>query len=159
MPTAGGWLTGIEKPDMHLWSVAKQLFEAVDFMHRHGVAHMDLKPQNILIPRNGGRLFIIDFNTSLRVKGIEQRIRGIVGTTGYTAPEVVRDGLYSAIRADLRSCGKTVEELCLLCRPSIGRDMLLEVSKQLMDEDPEKRPTTSDVLDRLLSTLPPNEDP
>jgi serine/threonine protein kinase len=149
MPMAGGWLTGVEKPDMHLWSVAKQLFEGVDFMHQHGVAHMDLKPQNILIPRSGGRLSIIDFNTSLRVKGIEQRVGGIVGTTGYTAPGVVRDGLYSAIRADLWSCGKTVEELCLLCRPSIDRDMLLEISKQLMDEDPEKRPTMSDVLDRL----------
>ncbi|KAJ8589678.1 kinase-like protein, partial [Rhizopogon salebrosus TDB-379] len=89
--------------------VAKQLFEGVDFMHQHGVAHMDLKPQNILIPRSGGRLSIIDFNTSLRVKGIEQRVGGIVGTTGYTAPGVVRDGLYCAIRADLWSCGKTVE--------------------------------------------------
>jgi serine/threonine protein kinase len=106
MPVAGGWLMGIEKPEAHLWSVAKQLFEAVDFMHRHGVAHMDLKPQNILTPRNGGHLSTIDFNTSLRVKGIEQRFRGIVGTTGYTAPEVVRDGLYSAIRTDLWSCGK-----------------------------------------------------
>jgi serine/threonine protein kinase len=65
------------------------------------MAHMDLKPQKILIPRNGSRLSTIDFNTSLRVKGIEQRVRGIVGTTGYTAPEVVRDDLYSAIRADL----------------------------------------------------------
>ncbi|KAJ8592493.1 hypothetical protein M405DRAFT_812581 [Rhizopogon salebrosus TDB-379] len=47
MPVAGGWLTGIENPDLHLWSVAKQLFEAVDFMHQHSVAYMDLKPQNI----------------------------------------------------------------------------------------------------------------
>ncbi|KAJ8592495.1 hypothetical protein M405DRAFT_702782, partial [Rhizopogon salebrosus TDB-379] len=77
--------------------------------HQHDVAHMDLKPQKILIPRNGSRLSTIDFNTSLRVKGIEQRVRGIVGTTGYTAPEVVRDDLYSAIRADLWSCGKTLE--------------------------------------------------
>jgi len=150
MPVAGGWVTGIERPDTHLWSVAIQLFEAVDFMHQHGVAHMDLKPQNILIPRNGGRLSIIDFNTSLRVKGIEQRFRGIVGTTGYIAPEVAHDDLYSAIQADLWSCGKTLEEVCLLCRPSIDRDTLLEVSQQLMDEDPEKRPTMSDVLDRLV---------
>ncbi|KAJ8588119.1 kinase-like protein [Rhizopogon salebrosus TDB-379] len=104
-------------------------------MHRHGVAHVDLKPQNILTPRNGGHLSTIDFNTSLR------RFRGIVGTTGYTALEVVRDGLYSAIRADLWSCGKILEELCFLCRPSVDRDTLLEISQQLMDDDPEKRLT------------------
>lgn len=78
MPVAGGWLTGLENPDAHLWSVAKQLFEAVDFMHQQGVVHMDLKPQNILIPRDGGRLSIIDFNTSLRVKGVGHKFRGIV---------------------------------------------------------------------------------
>jgi len=151
MPVAGGWLTGIEKPDMHLWSVAKQLFEAVDFMHQHGVAHMDLKPQNILIPRGGGRLSIIDFNRSLRVKGVEHRFHGIVGTTGYIAPEVATgDGLYSAIRADLWSCGKTLEELCDECLPSMDRDTLLEISRQLMHEIPEKRPTMSDVLNRLV---------
>ncbi|KAG2351092.1 kinase-like domain-containing protein, partial [Suillus spraguei] len=90
--------------------VAKQLFEAVDFMHQHGVAHMDLKPNNILIPINGGRLTVIDFNRSLRVKGVEHRFHGIVGTPEYTAPEVATgNGFYSVIRADLWSCGKTLE--------------------------------------------------
>jgi len=149
MPVAGGWLTGLRNPDAHLWSVATQLFEVVGFMHQHGVAHMDLKPQNILIPPAGGRLSIIDFNTSLRVKGIRQRFRGSVGTTGYIAPEVAAGGLYSAIRADLWSCGKTLEELCHKCRPSMDRDTLLEICRQLMDEDPEKRPTMLDVLERL----------
>ncbi|KAG1728288.1 uncharacterized protein EDB91DRAFT_1228495 [Suillus paluster] len=150
MPVAGGWLTMLNNPDVHLWSVAKQLFEAVDFMHQHGVAHMDLKPQNILIPRDGGHLSIIDFNTSLRVKGVGHKFGGIVGTTGYISPEVAAgNGLYSAIRADLWSCGKTLEELCIKCHPSMDRDTLLEISRQLMDEDPEKRPTMSDVLGRL----------
>ncbi|KAG1734454.1 uncharacterized protein EDB91DRAFT_1250976 [Suillus paluster] len=147
---AGGWLTMLKNPDVHLWSVAKQLFEAVDFMHQHGVAHMDLKPQNILIPRDGGHLSIIDFNTSLRVKGVGRKFGGIVGTTGYISPKVAAgNGLYSVIRADLWSCGKTLEELCIKCHPSMDRDTLLEISRQLMDEDLEKRPTMSDVLGRL----------
>ncbi|KAG1873227.1 kinase-like domain-containing protein, partial [Suillus subluteus] len=86
--------------------VAKQLFEAVDFMHQHGVALLDLKPPNILLPADGGRLSIIDFNRSVRVKGTEHMFHGIVGTTGYLA---AGQGLYSAIRADLWSCGKTLE--------------------------------------------------
>ncbi|KAG1831980.1 hypothetical protein F4604DRAFT_1946265 [Suillus subluteus] len=147
---AGGWLTSLTKPSAHLWFVAKQLFEAVDFMHQHSVAHMDLKPNNILIPVNGGRLTVIDFNRSLRVKGVEHRFRGVVGTPEYIAPEVAAgNGFYSAIRADLWSCGKTLEALCDKCRPSTNRDTLLEISWQLMDEDPKKRPMMTEVLERL----------
>jgi serine/threonine protein kinase len=150
MPVADRWLTSLTNPSVHLWSVAKQLFEAVDFMHQHGVAHMDLKPQNILIPPEGGRLSVIDFSISLRVKGVDDVSCGVVGTAGHIPPEVAAGhGFYSAIRADLWSCGKTLQELCELCRPSNSRDALLKIAQQLMNEDPQKRPTMSDVLTRL----------
>ncbi|KAG2120338.1 hypothetical protein BD769DRAFT_1749219 [Suillus cothurnatus] len=139
MPTAGSHLTSLSNPGAHLWPVAKQLFEAVDFMHQHGVTHLDLKPPNILVPTDGGRLSIIDFN------------RSIVGTTGCLAPEVAAgQGLYSEIRADLWSCGKTLEELCSLCSSSRDRNALLEIARELMNDDPKQRPMMSDVLKRLV---------
>ncbi|KIJ05250.1 hypothetical protein PAXINDRAFT_103854 [Paxillus involutus ATCC 200175] len=61
MPSGGGHLTMLKQPEVHLWSTTKQLVEAVAFMHNHGVAHMDIKPPNVLIPVHGGRLSIIDF--------------------------------------------------------------------------------------------------
>ena len=150
MPMAGSWITRLNDLDAHLWSVAGQLFEAVDFMHQHGVAHLDLKPPNLIIPVKGGRLSIIDFNRSVRVSGAEEMFRGVVGTVGYLAPEVAANqGLYSAIRADLWSCGKTLEELCLLCRPSKDCDTLLEIALELMNDNPEQRPMMTDVLKRL----------
>jgi len=150
MPMAGSWITHLDDVDAHLWSVAKQLFEAVDFMHQHGVAHLDLKPPNIIIPMEGGRLSIIDFNRSVRITGIEKMFRGVVGTVGYLAPEVAAgQGLYSAVRADLWTCGKTLEELCLLCMPSKDRDVLLGIAIELMNDDPKQRPMMSDVLKKL----------
>ncbi|KAG2119250.1 kinase-like domain-containing protein [Suillus cothurnatus] len=148
---AGSHLTSLSNPGAHLWSVAKQLFEAVDFMYQHGVAHLDLKPPNILVPTDGGRLSIIDFSRSVRIKGTETMFRGIVGTTGYLAPEVAAgQGLYSAIRADWWSCGKTLEELCSLCSPSRDRNALLEIARELTNDDPKQRPMMSDVLKRLV---------
>ncbi|KAG1856873.1 kinase-like domain-containing protein [Suillus tomentosus] len=150
MPMAGSHLTSLSNTGAHLWPVAEQLFEAVDFMHQHGVAHLDLKPPNILLPADGGRLSIIDFNRSVRVKGTETMFCGIVGTIGYLAPEVAAgQGLYSAIRADLWSCGKTLDELCSMCGPSRDRNALLEIARGLMNEDPRQRPMMSDVLKRL----------
>jgi len=101
-------------------------------MHQHGVAHMDLKPVNILMPLRGGRLSI-DFITSVRAKGVKDMFRGAAGTPGYIASEVEDDrGLYSAVRADLWSCGKTLHQLCKLCWPSTERRTLLEIARQMM---------------------------
>ncbi|KAH7911000.1 hypothetical protein BJ138DRAFT_1151693 [Hygrophoropsis aurantiaca] len=151
-PVAGGWLTSLKNPDSNLWSVAQQLFEAVDFMHEHGVAHLDLKPQNIIIPPLGGWLSIIDFNTSVRINGPDDTFCGAVGTDGYMPPEVEAGmGRYSALRADLWSCGKTLEELCLLCRPSEERQLLLEIADRLLSETPSARPTMANVLELMSS--------
>ncbi|KAF8889871.1 kinase-like domain-containing protein [Infundibulicybe gibba] len=150
MPSAGSWLTSLRNPNTQLWSVAGQLIEAVDFMHQHSVAHLDLKPANALIPLDGGRLSIIDFNTSVRITGVETLFSGVVGTPGYIPPEVVADrGPFSALRADLWSCGKTLSELCNLCQPSADRDTLFQISRALMHKNPEKRPTMPEVLERM----------
>jgi serine/threonine protein kinase len=150
MPVAGSWLTSLNKPNEQLWSVALQLVEAVAFMHEHNVAHMDLKPQNVIIPDEGGRLSIIDFNVSIRVRSPDVRYSGVVGTEDYIAPEV-REGSYKPMVADLWSCGRTLEDLCACCQPSADRAMLLEIAKQLMNRDPEARPRMSTILERMTA--------
>ncbi|KDR72618.1 hypothetical protein GALMADRAFT_756816 [Galerina marginata CBS 339.88] len=152
MPAAGNRLTKLDNKDTFLWPVMKQLFEAVKFMHDNCVAHMDLKPSNLLIPSEYGTLTVIDFGVSVRVKTPGQlfKSKGRVGTEGYIAPEVGRTK-FSPIRADLWSTGEVVEEFCMLCRPSPSRDRLLVLSKKLLDDDYSKRPMMSDVLQEMLN--------
>ncbi|KAF8554815.1 kinase-like protein, partial [Imleria badia] len=88
--------------------VAQQLVEGVGFMHEHNVAHSDLKPQNVIIPVEGGRLSIIDFSVSMCVSDPDATYSRVVGTKNYIAPEV-RKGDYKPMLADLWSCGKTLE--------------------------------------------------
>ncbi|KAF9218857.1 kinase-like protein, partial [Gyrodon lividus] len=79
-------------------------------LHRHGVAHLDIKPQNILTPVDGSRLSIIDFSIAVLVKNPQTRFKGVVGTEGYIAPKVAAGhGSYDVIRADLWSCGKALQ--------------------------------------------------
>ncbi|KAF9485813.1 kinase-like protein, partial [Pholiota conissans] len=85
-----------------------QLFEAVKFMHDHNVAHMDLKPSNLLIPSDYGRLTVIDFGHSFRLRNEAQLLEGHAGTEGYIAPEVGHMK-FRPIRADLWSVGKVVQ--------------------------------------------------
>ncbi|KAF8804869.1 kinase-like protein [Phlegmacium glaucopus] len=150
MPLAGNTLTSLIDLDTHLWPLMTQLFEAVKFMHDHNVAHMDLKPSNILIPSAYGRLTIVDFGVSVRLRNATQLRQGCVGTEGYMAPEVGRTK-FSPIRADLWSTGKTVQELCMHCHPSPDREWLLALSNHLLDDDPSKRPMMLEVLQLMLN--------
>jgi serine/threonine protein kinase len=146
---AGGHLTSLVDLNTHLWSLTRQLFEAVEFMHNHSVAHLDLKPANILVPKTYGWLTIIDFGSSVRLSHKKQLLQGCVGTQGYMAPEVGHRK-FSPIRADLWSVGQVVKELCMLCRPSAYRTRLSDLSKRLLNDNPSKRPLMSEVLEQML---------
>ena len=89
MPVAGDWPTSLNNPNEQLWSVALQLVEAVAFMHERKVAHVDLKPQNVNIPPEGGGLSVIDLASPFeRARGPDATYSGFVGTEDYIAPEV-----------------------------------------------------------------------
>ncbi|CCE61359.1 hypothetical protein TPHA_0A02770 [Tetrapisispora phaffii CBS 4417] len=68
----------------------KQLLTGIQFMHIHGVAHCDLKPENLLFHSNG-LLKICDFGTSCVFQTAWEKTAhfqsGIVGSEPYVAPE------------------------------------------------------------------------
>ena len=148
MQAAGHRLTSLTDLDVHLWSLMKQLFEAVKFMHDHNVAHMDLKPDNILVPSTYGRLTIVDFGLSVQLRDKTELLQGYAGTEGYIAPEVGKTKFVPTCG----SVGRVVKELCMLCHPSSSRDWLLVLSEQqLFNDDPSKRPMMSEVLEWMLN--------
>jgi serine/threonine protein kinase len=71
------------------------LVSALDYAHRSGVVHKDIKPANILIDKNGDRILLTDFGLAkdLSAHGIT-RTTGplIVGTPKYLAPECTPEG-------------------------------------------------------------------
>jgi len=117
-----------------------QLIEGVAFLHRHGIAHLDIKPQNIVVLRN--RLFIIDFDISVCVDGPDALIDRWCGTPSWMAPEIGRqDGpkcLYSPIRADLWSCGRVLQYLA--DQGAVKVNPFEALTRELLNKDPRLRP-------------------
>ena len=65
-------------------NIAKQIAEGLTAIHQRGLLHLDLKPSNIMITREGV-VKIIDFGLSRRID--EVSFDEIAGTPGYLAPE------------------------------------------------------------------------
>ncbi|MEZ4392436.1 MAG: sigma 54-interacting transcriptional regulator [Polyangiales bacterium] len=59
--------------------------ETLRELHRLGVVHGDLKPANLIVPRDGDRVVLIDFGLAQGALGAAARVRG--GTLGFMPPE------------------------------------------------------------------------
>ncbi|GLJ24229.1 hypothetical protein SUGI_0462000 [Cryptomeria japonica] len=85
--------------------VMKRLMETIGYCHRKGVAHRDLKPDNILFSSNSfsNDIRIADFGQAASFSPGE-KMSGIVGTPYYVAAEVLQGKDYNE-KVDIWSAG------------------------------------------------------
>ena len=98
--------------------LAKQLLTAIEHLHRKGVIHRDVKPDNILVERKTHRLRLIDLGVSLieRWPDMNETTLHPIGTPSFMAPELF-DGRKADERADVFSAGVTLYEMLTLQHP------------------------------------------
>lgn len=88
----------------------RQLLEALVVVERSGIVHCDLKPENVLLDRRGGRcITLIDFGSSCLEDSI---LYTYIQSRHYRAPEVVL-GLQYSCAIDMWSLGCIAAELFL----------------------------------------------
>jgi serine/threonine protein kinase/tetratricopeptide (TPR) repeat protein len=102
-------------------SIVFQIGHALEYIHRHGLIHFDIKPANIIVTdsgqEGGGIVKIIDFGFAApRFASEGQPLRG---TLEYMAPELLSGGAYDH-RVDLYSLGVTLFEVITRRTPYLG---------------------------------------
>ncbi|KAE8353705.1 cell division control protein 2 kinase [Aspergillus coremiiformis] len=88
-----------------------QLIEGIRYCHSHRILHRDLKPQNLLIDRDGN-LKLADFGLA-RAFGVPLRTyTHEVVTLWYRSPEILLGGRQYSTGVDMWSCGAIFAEMC-----------------------------------------------
>jgi len=89
--------------------ISLQLLAALEFAHRTGIVHRDVKPQNVMIDRDGN-VKVTDFGIARAGDSGMTEVGSILGTAQYLAPEQAR-GQPVDERSDLYSVGIVLYEM------------------------------------------------
>ncbi|MDD8014932.1 MAG: protein kinase [Acidobacteriota bacterium] len=129
-------------------SIARQVCEGLAEAHRVGVVHRDLKPQNVMIDRDGNAR-IMDFGIarSVKTKGTTGA-NVIIGTPEYMSPEQV-DGKEADRRSDIYSLGVVLFEMLTGRLPFEGETPLATAVKQKSEPAPDPRKINPQIPEDL----------
>jgi predicted Ser/Thr protein kinase len=130
--------------------IVVQVCAALDYAHRHGVVHRDIKPRNILV--GDGVTKVTDFGTA-RILGASHTQTGtMLGTPAYMSPEMVR-GQATGPRSDLFSLGVVLYEALTGVNPFNAADLAAVLYRIATTDAPSPRhhnPGLPPGLDRVL---------
>jgi serine/threonine-protein kinase len=99
-------------PEADAVRYASRICDALDYLHANGITHRDLKPQNIMLCKDGS-LRLFDFGIARVEKARRLTFAGLtptMGTPDYMAPEQVK-GKRGDHRTDIYSLGAILYEM------------------------------------------------
>ena len=97
---------------------SRQIADALQQAHEHGIIHRDIKPMNIMLLQNGTTK-VADFGIAAFENEIRETRGQAVGSLHYIAPEQLRGGMADA-RGDVYSLGVTMYEMLTGYKPYTG---------------------------------------
>jgi serine/threonine-protein kinase len=159
------WVTGLDSP-LPVASAARigvKLLAALDYAHKRGYVHRDVKPSNILIsgPVHAPKVKLSDFGLAKNFRdnagfGTLTRQGDVGGSVGFISPDHIRDFRDLKEPADIYSAGATLYYLMTLRYPFLNFDPYNGEACQVILENPPvplraHRPDAPVGLQRVLA--------
>uniref|UniRef100_A0A3Q4B140 Protein kinase domain-containing protein n=1 Tax=Mola mola TaxID=94237 RepID=A0A3Q4B140_MOLML len=150
----------------------REILEALRYLHNWGIAHLDLKPENIVVEHVSSQpvIKLTDFGDAVQLSPTSSYFHPLLGSPEFSAPELVL-GQPASLMSDIWSLGvvtyvvlsgaspfldESLEETCLnICRLdfSFPEDYFQGVSAAardfvclLLQSEPERRPSAASCL-------------
>ncbi|KAK8889837.1 hypothetical protein M9Y10_034591 [Tritrichomonas musculus] len=150
----------------------RHIMGAISYIHNLGVAHRDIKLENILVTSNDYAK-LTDFGLCKQVSSDAQKLLTTCGTLVYAAPEIIKKEPYNGMLADIWSAGIVLYAMVAnhfpwVTDPNLPAERIIaETARQITEGDipvpdgtyqlqdlvmsmltvnPEERPTADDIL-------------
>ena len=107
-----------------------ELCDALTYIHNKQIVHRDIKPNNILITRDGHHVKLIDFG--LADKDDFDILKEPAGTTAFASPEQQKRNKIDN-RSDIYALGKIIQDI------TYQSFKIKRITKKCLEENPEKR--------------------
>ena len=132
--------------------IAIQVAQGMSAAHQQGIIHRDIKPQNIIISKDG-KVKVADFGIA-RITDAEGQDRSTMGSVHYSSPEQARGGAGDA-RSDIYSLGITMFEMVTGRLPFDGENLATVAMAHLKDpiaSPKEENPDIPECLEEIILT-------
>ena len=132
------------------WTIG--ICDALDYAHRQGVVHRDVKPGNILIDRDDV-LRVADFGMAMFADSEHTLTRqgDVLGTPAYMAPEQITDVSQVTSSADVYALGVLLYQLLTGTLPFAGP--MASVVRQITEDEPRRPQELDSGIPKDLQTI------
>ena len=142
-----------------------RIAKALDYAHKRGIVHCDLKPSNILLDQDD-RAFLADFGIAWQAASSSSANGNLRGTPAYLSPEQAQREEIIDGRSDLYSLGIIAFEMLTGVQPFEGDSPLAVILKHVHDQPPSIRavnpdlpPAVDEVIQRSMAKDPQDRFP
>ena len=128
------------------WAI--QITDVLNYLHNQPttIVYRDLKPSNIMLDGNTGRVMLIDFGIARNITQREEKGVTAVGTMGYAPPELFSGNVEP--RSDIYSLGSTMFHLLTGADPQSNPLLIFDFQKNPRPRQINSR--LSDQMERIL---------
>src|SRR5205814_8033922 len=142
--------------DARIADLLDQIAAGLDYAHRRGVVHRDVKPGNVLLT-DDGRAVLADFGLAWLLEGAHLTLTGgVIGTPEYMSPEQA-SGEPIDHRSDVYALGVVLYEMLVGERPFVAETPIAVLLQHLQDPAPsvliarpDLPPAVGEVIARAL---------
>lgn len=134
-----------------------QIMNALSYIHAKGIAHRDVKLENILVTSQGYAK-LTDFGLCKQTNG-DSPMNTTCGTLVYAAPEIIREQSYNGMKADIWSAGVVLYAMIACHFPwateeNLPQERLMqETARQILSGEIEMPDGISFTLNNLLINM------
>ena len=135
-------------------SIAIQVANGMEAAHNHNIVHRDIKPQNIIISKDG-KVKVTDFGIA-KAASTATINSSAMGSVHYISPEQARGG-YSDQRSDIYSFGITLYEMLTGVVPFDGDTTVAVAVQHIQDEIPAPSTVVEGIpiaIDKIVMKYP-----